>query len=152
MSIESDDVRAPDEWGASVDGLQVRIWFDGVRREFAPGAPVVVRFAIRNAGDADRMVVHGGFWPDNRVDVFRGDDLAPLRPYGEGRRSSFGAPTREKTASQVLRPKEIDEAWTPIDLGKLFDLSEPGRYRVQVVHRTARPATSNELHFEVRPR
>lgn len=137
------------QWGAATGGLQTRIWTKESRRTFLVGQSILVFFEIRNASDQDQIVMHQGFWPNNRVEVFAGAELAKLTPLGKRRRDAFQNQIHEKTSPKNLPPGAVDSAWEPFDLSKMFDLSQPGEYKVRVVHDSVETVASNELTFQI---
>lgn len=137
-------------WGIVVAGLQSRIWFENDRTTFAKGEKIIVRFAIRNVSNQNQTILVRGFWPNHRVDVFKGKLDAPLTKEGSAVRKLFGmGGTEEKTAPRIVKPQSVVESFRPIDLTKLFDLSEPGEYRVRITFQDSEAVPSNDLVFVV---
>lgn len=140
-------------WGSTVDGWATRIWTKDDRSEFMVGKSIPIHFAIKNVGESAQFVVHRHFWRDHRLDVYLGDELAPLTKRGEKLRQAFNQPgPDEKVTSKELKPGEVDSTWSTIDLMAHYDLSKPAEYRVQVVHQARTLIPSNELTIEVTDR
>lgn len=138
-------------WGIVVAGLQTRIWFENDRTTFAKGEKIIVRFALRNVSDQNKTILVRGFWPNHRVEVRKGTRDVPLTKEGSEVRKLFGmGGTEEKTASRVVKPQAVVESYRPIDLTKLFDIAEPGEYRVRITFQDSEPVPSNELVFNIK--
>jgi len=138
-------------WGKVVAGLQTRISFASDRSTFSKGEKIIIRFALRNVSDQSQTILVRGFWPNHRVDVFKGKAEASLTKEGSDVRKLFGmGGTEEKTSPRVVRPQGVVESYRPVELNKLFDLSQPGEYRVRVTFQDSEPVPSNELVFTVK--
>lgn len=150
-SVNLADKQKEKPWGKMVGGLQTRIWFEPDHSTFAHGEKIVVRFALRNGGDHNQTILIRGFWPNHRVDVFKGDALAPLTKEGSEVRKLFGmGGTEEKTAPRIVKPEGVVESYRPVELTGLFDLSQPGEYRVRITYQDSEPVPSNDLVFIIK--
>ena len=138
------------EWGPATSGLQTRVWLEEERSIFEVGEPIRIRFALRNVGEKEQVILRRGFWPNHRVDVLlKGKDV-PLTKEGASLRKLFAqGGTQEKTAPQVVKAGALVESFSPVDLTKLFDLSAAGEYQARILYQDGKPIMSNEVTFNI---
>ena len=118
------------------------------------GKPVEISYEVKNEGKTDLSLWHAGFWPNHLIEVqhaVSGADL-PASKWGAQVRSAFSPQgPRDKNVQWKLSPGQIDSSEGSYDLARLFDLSQPGYYRVRVRYQEEILVESNVLLFYVLP-
>lgn len=151
------DGRMPKEGKGADTGF---IAYISLRNESAPcpriGEPIQVRYELQNRSRQSRLIMHQGFWPDHGIFVQTAAGMpVPRTDLGEEYQRLFDSPDppTEKIATRMLEPGQTDDAWEPIELTELFQLDQPGDYRVYVRYRdrAGLDVESNTLSFALLP-
>jgi RNA polymerase sigma factor (sigma-70 family) len=145
-----------DGFGDEVKGLRARVTL--AKEKFEVGEAVPVKYVVKNVSKDEQTLWHSGFWPHHQIIVKDADGKEPpLTEYGKERRKSFSpGGERGKNVPVKVPAGGEDAAYEQYDLAGLYDLSKPGRYKVQYVYEEKQGGwegrlPSNEAAFEVVP-
>ena len=129
------DPSKPAATGHPNRGLKSRIQMTG--RQFAPAEPILVSYSVKNVAQTVTTVWNSGFWPNHQIRVCdQNGKLAALREFGKERFNAFDpGGERAKNFPVELKPGAEDKLGDGLqDLARLYDLTSPGIYSVQVLY------------------
>jgi hypothetical protein len=129
-------------WGKPVDGLQMSIRFD--KASFAPGEPIVANVIFRNL--TNHLMAAPAFVPDYHSELVVADEKGkPLETRETIEERKLVEEGKITDFQRRLRHILQDPKWASlmphcqykctVALDKLFDMSQPGRYRIFVLYR-----------------
>ncbi len=120
---------------------------------FEVGSPLLLAYQIQNTGAAPLSIWHAGFWPNHRIRVRDASGVEPpLTDFGRTVVAAFSPRgPRDKNVEWPLAPGAIDSSEGGYDLTKLYQLSEPGAYTVEVDYQEEVLVRSNRLRFWLLP-
>jgi hypothetical protein len=126
------------------------------KKVFQGGEPILLSCELRNESVRTVTIWLSGFWPNHLVIVKDETGVEPaLSASGKARRGAFApAGGRDKNVPRELRPREVYQDCSPLDLATLYEPLPPGRYTVEVTYEDRQPptpskATSDPASFEV---
>ena len=122
------------DFGAEVQGLRTKVSL--VKESVAAGLPVEIRYVKRNVSNAELKIWHSGFWPNHKIVVKDSTGReAALTAHGKQCRDAFNpGGGRDKNFPLMLKAGEEDSSEGSTDLGRLVDLSTPGKYTVEIIY------------------
>ena len=144
----------PAEIGVEVAGLRAKISLE--KQQYAVGAPIKVKYVVKNVSKVELTLWHSGFWPNHLILVQDAKGKEP--PFttlgGQCRKSFSPGGDRDKNVPWKVPAGGEDAANEAYDLTKFYDLSKPGRYTVQYIYEEKQGGwegrlPSNEVAFEI---
>lgn len=133
-------------WGQPLEGFQMSIRFDKPR--FTNGEPIVAQVILRNVSDRTLwfpVVAHEGDGSEYSVILSRNGEILPRTDEPKGT-NFIDNVKRLHAGSQGMRQSPTGTQWKfTVDISKLFDVSKPGKYIVQLKRKIPKLDGSSEV-------
>lgn len=144
------DISAPPAWGQPNHLLTSRIEIKG--RQFATGKPVHVSYTVHNLAEKPTRIWHSGFYSNHQIRVCdQNGKVVALTAFGQQCFNAFSpGGARDKNFPVDIKPGGEDNSDLEIqDLNRLYDLSAPGHYSVQVLYEEYQDGWQGQLWSNV---